>query len=175
MPLAFFRSLPKVEIHFVDKLYRYGDDLNVRVSIRVDKPGLKVRHAAVQLLVYHRFLRTREIPVYKSAWSKGVGSSYGGWGTLKAGDRNRLDDLFSDETQLVTEQRVETAIQDEQVILDNRPLMYRVQSYDVDFKIAPPDFKCQSESSYSYFVRLRMDLRRMPDINLHRTVQVEIR
>lgn len=173
MPIGFFRSPPKVGIDFVDKSYRFGDDLNVRVSVRVEKPGFKIRHAVVQLIVDHRFQKTREVPVYRSSISRSSGGLHGNWSSI--GDMNRSNELLADEPRLVTEQRVETAIQDEQVILENRALMYRVQSFDADFRIAPPDFKPQSESSFSYFVRLRMDLPRMPDINLHRTVRVEMK
>ena len=171
--LAYFKPLPKVGIDFVDRLYRHGDDLHTRVSIKVEKPGLKVRRASVQILVDHRYSDTKRVPVFEHRQSGGLGWPYSGGRMRTIGDVNGANDILPHETRRVTERSVDTTVLQERVIIADGTLKYRIQSFDADFRIVRPESESKPDESFSYFVRLRMDLPRMPDIKLHRAVRVE--
>lgn len=166
MPIGFFRSVPKVEINLDKDSYSFGDELQVRVNVQTDRPGLKVRRAVVQLLKENRYTQSSMVSIPDT-------------GAAKAGIRGMRDQVNQTAGSVnlnkrVTEDRIDRVPVGRERLFTDGVIRHRNETFDLIFELMRPTARQISDSGLSYQVKVHFDLPLMRDVEMHKSVPVRL-
>lgn len=159
MPIGYLKSVPKVDIQFERESYRPGDELRVRITVRTDHPGLRVRRAVVDLVLENRYTQSSVVSVIDVR----AGSSGMRGGAAPRSSNRRI-----------TQDRVDRNIIGQQRLFTDGVIRHRTEMFSLDFEIKPPPAFRTTERRLSYVLSIHFDLARMRDVEIHRAVPVQL-
>lgn len=157
MLLGFLKA-PHLLIEFQDQEYAIGDRLDVVLRIETSRPGQKVRRGVVELVLESRYTQIRT----GMALDPRAGAAAG----------PVIASPFSPSRTI--EQRVDRDVQARHVFMLDGELKHRRELFQVQFIIKKPPVRRTTESRANYMVSVHMDIPRMRDIEVHRTVPVRL-
>ncbi len=165
MPIGFFKSVPQVEINLDKDSYSFGDELQVRVNVQTDSPGLKVRRAVVELLKENRYTQSSmvSIPDTKTAEASLTGARAI---TQSAGSVNM--------SKRVTENRVDRVPVGRERLFTDGVIRHRNETFNLRFELKRPAARQISDKGLSYQVSVHFDLPGMRDVEIHKSVPVRL-
>ncbi len=162
MPIGMLRSGPKVDIQLDKDVYRPGDQLRARVTVHTDRPGMSVRRAVVELVLVNRYTHIRTGPTLDVR-------SYGNIG----GAGNPL--LHSPfRSSSITEERADRVTLCQERLFAEGVIRHRTQTFELSCEVKAPPVRRTMERRASYVISVHFDLPRMRDVEVHRTVPVQI-
>ena len=161
MPIGYFRSAPKVDISFDKDSYRQGDELRARVTVHTDRPGLAVHRAVVELVQEHRYTHSAVRSVHDPKTARASVQSGGAVG------------LASFNKRITSEKVDRIAIGRERLFADG-VIRHRTEIFDIQFEIKPPAVRRTTQKGLRYLVSVHFDLPRMRDVEVHRSVPVQL-
>ena len=168
MPIGYFKSVPKVDIHLEKESYRPGDELRVRVTVHTERPGMSVRRAVVELVIENRYAQTSMISMLdrKSLGVTAMGGRHGG----VVGGMHRM----ASTTQRVTEERVDRVAIGRERLFTDGVIRHRTETFNLSFEIKKPPAMRTMERRTKYLISIHFDLPRMRDVEIHKTVPVDL-
>ncbi len=167
MPIGMFKSVPKVDIHFERDSYRPGDELRVRLTFHTSRPGMSVRRAVVDLVLENRYTQSSVVSVIDVRASAGVfrGASGAPMGRMPPTARSN---------QRITQERVDRNIIGQERLFQDGIIRHRTEIFDLSFEIKPPPVIRTTERRLSYAISVHLDLPRMRDVEIHKSVPVQL-
>lgn len=161
MPIGYFRDAPKIDIKFDDRQYRPGEELRVTVVMHSERPGLKVRRGVIELVMENRYTHVRAGRTFDA---RAYGAFSSGGPVLPSPFRSGT----------ITEERVDRDVQGREEFLLNAVLRHRTEIFHARFTVKAPPVRRTMERRASYLVSVHMDIPRMRDIEVHKTVPVKL-
>lgn len=168
MPVGYLRSVPKVDIQFERDSYRTGDELRVKVTVHTIRPGMSVRRAVVDLVLENRYTQSSVVSVIDVNAARGLirtGHQGGVLGRLPPVARSN---------QRITQDRVDRNIIGQKRLFADGVIRHRTEIFNLDFEIKPPPVTRTTERRHSYVISVHFDLPRMRDVEIHRSVPVQL-
>ncbi len=164
MPIGYFKSVPKVSIEFERDSYRPGDELRVRVTVHSARPGTTVRRAVVDLVIENRYTSTSTVSVARATGVGGTGQHMSQTGRVSITKTDRR----------VTEERVDRTIIGRERLFTDGVIRRRNEIFDLRFEIKRPSTRRTTQRDWLYQLSVHFDLPRMRDVEIHRTVPVQL-
>ncbi len=162
MPVGFLRSVPKIDIQLDKERYRPGDELRARVKIQTDRPGTSVRRAVIELVLENRYTHIRTGQTLDTR-------SFGNVGGLQ---NPFVQSPFRSGS--ITEERVDRIVLCQERILENGTIRHRMETFDLRCEVKAPPVRRTMELRATYLVSVHLDLPRMRDVEVHRSVPVQL-
>ena len=168
MPVGYFKSVPKVDIHLEREAYRPGDELRVRLTDHTERPGMSVRRAVVELVIENRFTQSSMANVSDTR-SLGSFSTSGRHG-VSVSPTHRM----ASTPQRITEERVDRVVIGRERLFTDGVIRRRTETFDLRFEVKPPPVRRTMELRAKYMVSVHFGLPRMRDVEIHKAVPVEL-
>lgn len=163
MPVGYFKSVPKVDIHLEREAYRPGEELRVRVTVHTERPGMSVRRAVVELVIENRYTHSSIMANVVDTRSLG--------GALAGG---RQGGSMASTSKRVTQERVDRVAIGRERLFTDGVIRHRTEVFDLRFEIKPPPVRRTTQQRVKYLVSVHFDLPRMRDVEIHKAVPVQM-
>ncbi len=162
MPIGYLRSVPKIDITLDREVYRPGDDLRAAIKIHTDRPGLKVRRAVVELVLENRYTHIRTGNVLDTRSYSNIGG---------AGNPIMHSPFRS---ASITEERVDRVILCQERLFESGVIRHRTETAELRCEVKKPPVRRTAELRATYLISVHFDLPRMRDVEVHKSVPVQL-